>query len=194
MIFFFPLTLGKSSCLLVPGEWSQQHRGTLLLQVEVLVLNICDQNRVGSVPFQLWDLGCILLNAIFNQGLLLRLSGDVFSMAGGWIFLGKSSFLTSLSPEPSHLPSLRCLISLSQRRAIGLCSLRGDISAVTHPPGLRMSFPFYKILFFSSYCQGDCIFFFPWSKKVQPEPLARSRSSRSSALELRQTVLRSESN
>lgn len=68
--FFFPLTLGKSSCLLVPGEWSQQHRGTLLLQVEVLVLNICDQNRVGSVPFQLWDLGCILLNAIFNQGLL----------------------------------------------------------------------------------------------------------------------------
>lgn len=67
--FFSPLTLGKSSCLLVPGEWNQ-HRGTLLLQVEVLVLNICDQNRVGSVPFQLWDLGCILLNAIFNQGLL----------------------------------------------------------------------------------------------------------------------------
>lgn len=87
-LFIFFLTLGKSSCLLVPREWSQQHGGTQLLQVEVFVLNIRDQNRVGSLLSQLWD----LLNSIFNQELLWRLNRDVFPSAGGWIFWGRAHF------------------------------------------------------------------------------------------------------
>lgn len=47
-IFFFFSHFGEEQ--LIPGECSQQRRGALLLQVEVFMLNICEQSRALSSP------------------------------------------------------------------------------------------------------------------------------------------------
>lgn len=123
-VYFFPLTLGKSSCLLA----AQRDSAPAGVCAEYL-----SPEQGGLCPISALELRLHPFKSHFQ--LLWRPSGDVFSLAGGWIFWGRAHFSQPSGPDPSPSPSLRCLISLSQQRAIGLCSLRGDISDVTHPLG-----------------------------------------------------------
>lgn len=121
---FFSLTLGK----LVPREWSQQHRGTLLsVPAASCAGGLCS---VLSHPGTL----AVSFKSHFHPRSAVEAEWGCFPG-----FLGDSSFL------PPPLPSLRCLISLSQQRAIGP---RGDISDVTHPLGSGCLSLFTKSWFF----------------------------------------------
>lgn len=155
-LFIFSLTLGESSCL-VSGVSSTEKlcscRDRCLCWIFVIfVLNICDQSRVGSVLSQLWV-------HPFKSNIQPRAAVGA-ERGCGLCFFGESSFLPSLSPDPS--PFTFTEVSHLFKSTESNCPvfplrwhLRCDSSS-----GLSLFFPFYEILFFLPTAKVTAFLFF----------------------------------